>query len=151
MGFKNFGVDTYDGKANPAQRLTLYEIAMRAAGRSKDVMTNYLPVKLNQFANNWLSLWEDSIRSWDDLKKVFTENYMATYEQLGTKYDLEKLHQTSGEPLHGFIRLFSETRNSIPNISDGEAITAFTKGLHHEQLRGKLYARGLRPSVSCCM
>jgi hypothetical protein len=69
-----------------------------------------------------------SIRSWDDLKKVFTENYMATCEQPSTKYDLEKLHQTSEESLHDFIMCFSETRNSIPNISDGEAIT-FTKEL----------------------
>jgi hypothetical protein len=54
---------------------------------------------------------------------------MATYEQLGTKYDLEKLHLTFRESLHDFIRRFSKTRNSIPNISDGEAIAAFTKGL----------------------
>ena len=82
---------------------------------------------LNQSTNNWLlSLRDNSIRSWDDLKKVFTENYMATCEQSGTKYDLEKLHQTSREPLHSFIRPFSERRNSIPNISDSEAIAAFT-------------------------
>ena len=37
-GFKIFGVDTYDGKANPAQWLTLYGIAVRAAGRIEDVM-----------------------------------------------------------------------------------------------------------------
>ena len=56
-------------------------------------MVNYIPVMLNQSANNWLlSQWENSIRSWDDLKKVFTGNYMATCEQPGTKYDLEKLH-----------------------------------------------------------
>ena len=120
-------MDTYDGKANPAQWLTLYEIAMRATGESKDVMANYLPIMVNQSTNNWLlSLREDSIRSWDDLKKVFTKNYMATCEQLGTKYDLENLHQTFGEPLHSFIRPFSERRNSIPNISDSDAITAFT-------------------------
>jgi hypothetical protein len=96
--------------------------------------------------NNWLlSLWDDSIRSWDDLKKVFIENNMATYEQPGTKYDLEKLHQTSGESLCGFIRRFSETKNSIPNINDGEAIIAFTKGLLHEQLRGMLYHK--RPTT----
>jgi hypothetical protein len=53
---------------------------------------------------------------------------MATCEQSSTKYDLEKLHQTSEESLHDFIMCFSETRNSIPNISDGEAIT-FTKEL----------------------
>ena len=94
----------------------------------------------NQSANNWLlSLQENSIRSWDDLKKVFTDNYMATCEQPSTKYDLEKLHQSSGESLRDFIRCFSETRNSVPNITDVEAIAAFTKGLRHEQLHGKLY------------
>ena len=56
---------------------------------------------------------------------------MATCEQPGTKYDLEKLHQTSGESLHNFIRHFLGTRNSMPNISDVEAIAAFTKGLQH--------------------
>ena len=79
--------------------------------------------------NNWLlSLRSDSIGSWEDLKKVFIANYMAMCEQLGTKYNLVKLHQTSGEPLRSFIRRFSETRNSIPNISDAEAIV----GLRHE-------------------
>ena len=93
MGFKVIAVNTYDGKANPAQWLTLYEIAVRATGGDEDVMANYLPVMLNQSANNWLlSLWENSIRSWDDLKKVFTDNYMVACEQPSTKYDLEKLH-----------------------------------------------------------
>ena len=93
-------------------------------------MANYLPVMLNQSVNNWLlSLRENSIQSWDDLKKVFTENYMATCEQPNTKYDLEKLHQTSGESLRNFIRRFSEKRNFMPNISDAKAIATFTKGL----------------------
>ena len=106
---------------------------MRATGESEDVMANYLPIMLNQSVNNWLlSLRDDSIRAWDDLKKVFTENYMAIYEHPDTKYNLEKLCQTSRESLRGFIRCFLETRNSIPNISDGEAIAAFTKGLQHE-------------------
>ena len=54
---------------------------------------------------------------------------MAMCEQPSTKYDLEKLHQISGESLCKFIRRFSETKNSVPNISDAEAIAAFTKGL----------------------
>ena len=70
-------------------------------------MANYLPIMLNQSANNWLlSLWENSIRSWDDLKKVFTDNYMATCEQPGTKYDLDKLHQSSRESLCDIIWCF---------------------------------------------
>ena len=70
---------------------------------------------------------------------------MATCEQPSTKYDLEKLHQSSRESLHDFIRRFSEIRNSVPNITDTEAITAFTKGLWHEQLCGKLYRK--RPTT----
>jgi hypothetical protein len=97
-------VDTYDGKANPEQWLTLYEIAIHTASRSNDVMANYLLVMLNQSANNWLlSLRLDSIGSWEDLKRAFVANYMAMCEHPGTKYDLEMLHQTSREPLRSFI------------------------------------------------
>ena len=70
---------------------------------------------------------------------------MAMYEQPNTKYDLEKLHQTSGESLCNFIKRFSEKRNSVPNISDDEAIATFTKGLQHEQLHRKLYRK--RPTT----
>jgi hypothetical protein len=122
--------------------LTRYEIAVRAAGGNEDVMANYLPVMLDQSANNWLlSLRQDSIGSWDGLKREFTANYSATCEQLATKYDLEKVYQTPGDLLRDFIRHFSETRNSIPNVTDAEAITAFTKGLRHEQLRAKLFRK----------
>ena len=101
---------------------------------------------LSQSANNWLmGLGEDSIESWDDLKKVFIENFMATCQQPGTKYDLEKLHPTSREPLRSYIRHFSKTRNTIPNIGDSEAISAFTRGLHHHQeLFSKLYRKRLQ-------
>ena len=47
MGFKVICVNTYDGKANPAQWLTLYEIAVRAIGRDEDIMVNYLPIMFN--------------------------------------------------------------------------------------------------------
>ena len=146
VGFKVIGVNTYDRKANPAQWLTLYEITVKVTGEDEDVMANYLPVMLNQSANNWLlSMHENSIQSWDNLKKVFTDNYMATYKQPRTNYDLEKLHQSSGESLCDFIRRFSETRNFVPNITDAEAIATFTKGLRHEQLHNKLYRK--RPTT----
>jgi len=78
-GFKVFGVDPYDGKANPEQWMHLYEIDVRATEGNNDVMANYLPVMLSQSTNNWLmGLREDSIESWDDNKKIFIENYMAT-------------------------------------------------------------------------
>ena len=80
--------------------MQLYEIVVHATGGNNDVMANYFPIMLSQITNNWLmGLREDSIESWDDLKKVFVKNYMATCQQPSMKYDLEKLHQTSREPL----------------------------------------------------
>jgi hypothetical protein len=64
---------------------------------------------------------------------------MTTCQQLGNKYDLEKVRDYLNEPLRDYIRRFSETRISIPNINSDEAISAFIRGLHHhDALRTKL-------------
>jgi hypothetical protein len=52
--FKLHDLDTNDGKVNPEQWITLYEITVRAAHGDQDVMANYLPVVINQSANQWL-------------------------------------------------------------------------------------------------
>ena len=64
---------------NPTQWLQAYATAVRAAEGDTGVMTNYLPIMLMPTIMNWLtSLVPDSIGSWEQLKKVFTDNYMAT-------------------------------------------------------------------------
>jgi hypothetical protein len=91
-------------------------------------MPNYLPIMLDQSTNNWLlSLKENSIETWEDLKMEFTANYFATCEQPTTKYNLKKVYQDSGDSLCDFICHFSKMRNSIPNVTDVEFIVAFTK------------------------
>ena len=101
-------------------------------------MANYLPIMLTPPAMSWFtSLAPDSIGSSEELKKVFTDNYIATCTQLGTKHDLNRINQKSSELLCSYIRRFSEMRNSIPNITEAEVITAFIRGLHHRELRSK--------------
>jgi hypothetical protein len=131
---------TYDGKDNPEQWITLYEIAVQAAHDDEDVMANYFPVVINQSANQWLlSLREGSINTWAQLRRAFIDNYMATCQQPGNKYDLEKVRDYPNESLRDYIRRFSETQISIPNINNDEAISAFIRGLrHHDALRTKL-------------
>ncbi|XP_066358407.1 uncharacterized protein [Miscanthus floridulus] len=101
-------------------------------------MANYLPVMLTPTTMNWLtSLTPDSIESWEQLKKVFTDNYMTTCTRPGTKHDLNRIYQKPSELLRSYIRRFFEMRNSIPNITEAEVITAFVRGLHHRDLRSK--------------
>ena len=62
---------------------------------------------------------------------------MTTCTQPGTKHDLNRIYQKPSELLRSYIRRFSEMRNSIPNITEAEVITAFVRGLHHHDLRSK--------------
>ena len=78
---------------NPTQWLQAYATVVRATGGDPSVMANYLPVMLTPPAMSWFtSLAPDSIISWEELKKVFTDNYMATCTRLGTKHDLNHIY-----------------------------------------------------------
>jgi hypothetical protein len=103
-------------------------------------MANYLSVVIDQSANQWLlGLEEGSIDSWAELRSSFVKNFMASCQQPGTKYDLEKVRDYSGKPLREYIRRYLETRLSIPSISNKEAVSAFIKGLrYHDDFRNKL-------------
>jgi hypothetical protein len=76
----------------------------------------------------------------------FIEYYMATCQQPDNKYDLEKVRDYLNEPLCDYIRHFSKTWISIPNINSEEAICVFIRGLcHHNALRTKLLRK--RPDL----
>jgi hypothetical protein len=49
--FKLHDLDTYNGKTNPEQWITLCEIVVQAVHGDEDVMANYLSVVISQSAN----------------------------------------------------------------------------------------------------
>ena len=57
-------------------------------------MASYLPVMLMPATMSWFtSLAPNSIGSWEELKKVFTDNYMAMCTRPGTKHDHNHINQ----------------------------------------------------------
>jgi len=110
-------------------------------------MANYFLDILNQAGHQWiLGLPENSFDSWEEPRQAFIDNFIATCEQPGNKYDLERIRDWKNEPLRDYIRRFSDMRLKISKISHDEAISAFIKGFHfHEALRSKLLRK--RPST----
>jgi hypothetical protein len=54
---KNFKLEKlskYNGKENPENWITLYEITVRSASSDEHVMANYLPFVLDQTSHQWL-------------------------------------------------------------------------------------------------
>ena len=78
---------------NPTQWLQAYATVVCATRGDTSVMANYLPIMLTPPAMSWFtSLATDSIGSWEELKKVFTDNYMATCTWPSTKHDLNRIY-----------------------------------------------------------
>ena len=102
---------------------------------------------LDQASHQWLfGFPENSFDSWEELRQAFINNFIATCEQPGNKYDLERIRDRKNKLLCNYIRRFSDMRLKIPKISHDEEISAFIKGLHfHEALRSKLLHK--RPST----
>nr|ABA92237.1 retrotransposon protein, putative, Ty3-gypsy subclass [Oryza sativa Japonica Group] len=136
--FKLTRIEKYDGTTNPESWLTVYGLAIRAAGGDSKAMANYLPVALADSARSWLhGLPRGTIGSWAELRDHFIANFQGTFERPGTQFDLYNVIQKSGESLRDYIRRFSEQRNKISDITDDVIIAAFTKGIRHEEVVGK--------------
>jgi hypothetical protein len=104
------------------------------------VMSNYFLVAVGHAGHQWLvSLPANYFDSWQELKQAFIDNFIATCEQPGNKYDLQWIRDRKDEPLREYVRCFSEMCIKVPSISDNEAIEAFITSLcFHDALRDKL-------------
>jgi hypothetical protein len=84
-GFKPTRIDKYDGTTNPKSWLTVYGLAIRAAGGDNKAMANYLPVALVDSARSWLhGLPRGTIGSWAELRDHFIANFQGTFERPST-------------------------------------------------------------------
>jgi hypothetical protein len=74
-GFKPIGITNYDGKQAPQQWLRCYSTAIEVAGGSNITKVVYFPMALDPAPLTWLeSLSNNSINSWERLKRVFIDN-----------------------------------------------------------------------------
>jgi hypothetical protein len=88
-GFKPIGITKYDGMHAPQQWLRCYSTAIEVAGGSNITMVVYFPMALDPAPLTWLeSLSNNSIDSWERLKRVFIDNFQGAITPVGTHLDL---------------------------------------------------------------
>src|SRR6187399_1596529 len=105
---KNFKPDVpekYDGKSHPSEFLSIYTIAVQAAGgRDDKILANYFPLVLKPNVRSWLMhLPENSISSWADLCHQFVGAFPAGHKPHSQESDLHILAQKEGESLRKYI------------------------------------------------
>ena len=93
--------EKYDGRLNPTEFLSIYTIAVQAAGgRDEKVFANYFPLALKSNVRSWLMhLPENSISSWADMCHEFIGAFIGGHQEPGRPSDLQLLQQNEGEIL----------------------------------------------------
>ena len=67
----------------------MYSTAINVAGGDTTTKVLYFPVVLEPTPLTWLeSLKPESVHSWDDLKKVFINNFQGSMHQVATHHAL---------------------------------------------------------------
>ena len=84
----------YDGTANPAEFLQLYELGIEAANGGEKVMANWFPMELKDGARTWLlNLASGTISSWDEMRTRFIANFQGTRDRPPAVSDMRRIKQ----------------------------------------------------------
>jgi hypothetical protein len=129
-GFKPIGITKYNGKKAPQQWLRCYSTAIEVAGGSNITKVVYFPMALDPVPLTWLeSLSNNSINSWERLKKVFIDNFQGEIARAGTRHDLAQCKQEHNKLLRSYTHRFFDVRATIANISEDDIIDCFYNGI----------------------
>jgi hypothetical protein len=129
-GFKPIGITKYDGKQARQQWLRCYSTAIEVVGGSNTTKVVYFPMALDPAPLTCLeSLSNNSINSWEGLKKVFIDNFQGVIARAGTRHDLAQYKQERNELLRSYTCHFFDVQATIANISEEDIIDCFYNGL----------------------
>jgi len=133
--FKPANLQKYESKQDPVQWLHLYSTAINVAGGDTGTKVLYFPIVLKPAPLTWLeSLKPESIHSWDDLKKVFVDNFQGSLHRVATRHTLAMCKQEPGETLRSYIKRFFDMRTTITNVSNEDVIDYFHDGITTQSL-----------------
>jgi hypothetical protein len=104
-------------------------------GGTKETAMQCLQLHLTGAARSWLSkLEKETIGSWEDLTKQFTNNFRSTYKRPTSIEEVKACVQQRDETLWAYIQRWSLIKNSAVEVSDERAIDAFIIGLRRRDL-----------------
>ena len=97
----------------------IYSQLIELARGDDDIKTLFFPMALETMPLQWFDkLNLGSIRNWEDLQRVFCENFMGIITHPITHAELKGLKQKGGESLRNYYRRFGELRAQVHDITE---------------------------------
>jgi hypothetical protein len=105
-------------------------MACELAGGNNDTKALFFPMALEPTPLRWFNkLRKDSVYTWEELKALFVENFVAVLTRSTTKTEFRNCKQNQGESLSEYYRRFSEMRATILDVLDSDVIEFFSEGI----------------------
>ncbi|KAG7585762.1 Ribonuclease H domain [Arabidopsis thaliana x Arabidopsis arenosa] len=135
--FRKVKLPTYDGKGDPKNHLSAFQIAAGRIDLEPDEedagYCKLFSENLSGSALLWFTQLEpESIDSFKELSSAFLKQYSMFMEKATSDADLWNLTQGQNESLRKYIAKFKEVIAKIPGVSHAAALSALRNGLSHE-------------------
>ncbi|GJW53641.1 reverse transcriptase domain-containing protein [Tanacetum coccineum] len=130
-----FHIKTYDGSEDPEDHLKIFQAAAKTERWAMPTWCHMFNSTLTGNARVWFDdLPQESINSYDDLKKAFLENYLQQKKCIKDLVEIHNIKQRVGESTEESMRRYKLECKDMKEAPECMKITEFMHGITNPEL-----------------
>ena len=141
----------YTGAGDPGVHLMQYQQKMTLWSDNEAFLCKLFPASLKGQALTWFySLKKNSIKSWNDLKTCFVNQYIHMVDKEEGLESLMTIKQEPKESLKDYVARFKKLSNRVPSAQENQKMTVFAlkQGLRIGEEPHRRFVRKNPPTIA---
>ncbi|GJV34448.1 reverse transcriptase domain-containing protein [Tanacetum coccineum] len=123
-------IKTYDGSEDPKDHLKIFQAAAKTERWAMPTWCHMFNSTLTGNARVWFNdLSPESIDSYDDLKKVFLENYLQQKKCIKDSIEIHNIKQRERESTEDFVKRYKLESRDVKGAPECMRISGFVHGI----------------------
>ncbi|GJT17813.1 reverse transcriptase domain-containing protein [Tanacetum coccineum] len=133
-------IKTYDGSEDPEDHLKIIQAAAKTERWAMPTWCHMFNSTLTGNARVWFDdLPQESIDSYDDLKKAFLENYLQQKKCIKDPVEIHNIKQRDGESTEEFVRRYKLECRDVKEAPECMKTSGFMHGITNPELIKRLH------------
>ncbi|GJS48001.1 reverse transcriptase domain-containing protein [Tanacetum coccineum] len=133
-------IKTYNGSKDPEDHLKIFQAAAKTKHEAMPTWCHMFNSTLTRIAKVWFdNLPQESIDSYDDLKKSFMENYLQQKKCIKDQVEIHNIKQRDGESTEEFVRRYKLEFRDVKGDPECMKILGFMHGITNPELINRLH------------
>ncbi|GJS28309.1 reverse transcriptase domain-containing protein [Tanacetum coccineum] len=133
-------IKTYDGSEDPEDHLKIFQATAKTERWAMPTWCHMFNSTLTGNARVWFDdLPQESIDSYDDLKKAFLENYLQQKKCIKDQIEIHNIKQRDGESIEEFVRRYKLECRDVKGAPECMKISGFMHRITNPELIKRLH------------